>query len=45
MLGLIGQLLDTIAVGEKPKVPEKEKPKSDYRTWNGEDRANDWMTY
>jgi len=44
-LGLIGQLLDTISVGEKPKAPEKEKPKSDYRTYEGEARLNDWMVY
>jgi len=44
-LGLIGQLLDTISVGERPKAPEKEKPKSDYRTNEGEARLNDWMVY
>ena len=44
-LGLIGQLLDMIAVGEMPKSSEKQKPKSDYRTWQGDERANDWMVY
>jgi predicted phage terminase large subunit-like protein len=44
-LGLIGQLLDTISVGNRPTPPEKEKPKSDYRTYEGEARLNDWMTY
>ena len=45
MLGLIGQLLDTITLGEKPKPPEKEKRKSDYRTYEGEARLNDWVAY
>jgi predicted phage terminase large subunit-like protein len=45
MLGLIGQLLDTIALGEKPKPPEKEKRKSEYRRYDGEPRLNDWMVY
>jgi predicted phage terminase large subunit-like protein len=45
MLGLIGQLLDTISLGEKPKPPEKEKRKSEYRRYDGEPRLNDWMTY
>jgi len=45
MLGLIGQLLDTIAMGEKPKPPEKEKPVSDYRPWQPESRDNDWIAY
>jgi hypothetical protein len=45
MLGLIGQLLDTITVGNKPKEPEKEERKSDDRTWDDGGRANDWMVY
>jgi hypothetical protein len=44
-LGLIGQLLDTITEGTRPKPPEKEKPQSDYRRYDGEPRLNDWMVY
>ena len=45
-LGLIGQLLDTISVGNRPKPPEKAKPMSDYRTWDGDrGRIDDWKTY
>src|SRR5215475_4856451 len=45
-LGLIGQLLDTITEGTRPKPPEKAKPMSDYRTWDGDHgRIDDWKTY
>lgn len=40
-LGLIGQLLDTIAAGEKPKQPEKSKNPSGYRTFTSEAARND----
>ena len=40
-LGLVGQLLDTISVGQKPAVPEKSKNPSGYRTVAAEAASND----
>lgn len=44
-LGLIGQLLDTIASGNKRAVPEKDKNPSGYRAYHTEGATNDWIAY
>ena len=44
-LGLIGQLLDKMVPGVKPKEPEKPKPKIDYRPLHLGARLNDWVAY
>src|SRR2546423_27395 len=45
-LGLIGQLLDTISVGNKPVSADKRKLDSGYRTFDfGSARENDWLVY
>jgi predicted phage terminase large subunit-like protein len=44
-LGLIGQLLDTIADGNKPVAPEKSKNPSGYRTHTDNERTDDWKAY
>jgi hypothetical protein len=42
-LGLIGQLLDTMLVGVKPKAPEKPKNISGYVAWSPAAVPLDWM--
>lgn len=44
-LGLVGQLLDQMVPGQKPKAPEKPKPDSGYRPFAFAERPNDWMFY
>lgn len=44
-LGLVGQLLDTIASGRKPEPPVKSKNPSGYRTVASEAANNDWIAY
>ena len=44
-LGLIGQLLDTMAAGQKPKEPEKAKNPSGYRAYTDHERLDDWKSY
>ena len=44
-LGLIGQLLDTISVGNKPKSAEKPKNPSGYRTYTDPERTDDWKAW
>jgi phage terminase large subunit-like protein len=45
-LGLIGQLLDTISVGNKPVQAHKRKLDSGYRTFDfGGGRDNEWLVY
>src|SRR5262245_52201368 len=44
-LGLVGQLLDRISVGSKPKEPEKPKIESGYRRYEPPAKLNDWMTW
>lgn len=44
-LGLIGQLLDTMAIGQKPTEPEKPKNPSGYRTYTDPERLDDWKAY
>jgi predicted phage terminase large subunit-like protein len=39
-IGLVGQLLDRMLVGEYPAVPEKPENMSGYRTYEGEARAS-----
>jgi hypothetical protein len=45
VLGLIGQLLDTITSGSQPDS-EPEKPRdTGYRTYEPPGRLNDWLAY
>ena len=44
-LGLVGQLLDHITPGNKPKPPEKNKFESGYRAYDFGGGANDWITW
>jgi hypothetical protein len=44
-LGLIGQLLDQMLPGQKPKPPQKPKLDNGYRPLNMFARADDWATY
>jgi predicted phage terminase large subunit-like protein len=44
-LGLVGQLLDKMLVGEKPGLPEVPSNPSGYRTYEAETRDNDWVAY
>ena len=44
-LGLIGQLLDRISVGNKPKPPEKAKFDSGYRPYRDPGRIDDWKAW
>jgi predicted phage terminase large subunit-like protein len=44
-LGLVGQLLDLMAIGQKPAVPEKPKNPSGYRTYTDQERLDDWKAY
>jgi predicted phage terminase large subunit-like protein len=42
-LGLVGQLLDVMGVGQKPEAPEKPKNPSGYAAHPSVVRDNDWM--
>jgi predicted phage terminase large subunit-like protein len=44
-LGLVGQLLDQMVPGQKPKAPEKPKPDSGYRPFSLGERPLDWMLF
>lgn len=44
-LGLVGQLLDQMAPGLKPKPPAKPKPDSGYRLIGLDERPLDWMMF
>lgn len=44
-LGLVGQLLDMMVEGEKPKEPEKDKLFKDYKVKLTEAQTNDWVTF
>jgi predicted phage terminase large subunit-like protein len=44
-LGLVGQLLDRVSVGSKPKPPEKAKLESCYRVYQPPGRLDDWITW
>ena len=44
-LGLVGQLLDQMVPGQKPRAPEKPKPDSGYRPFNLGERPLDWTLF
>ncbi len=44
-LGLVGQLLDKMLMGEKPTKPEGPANPSGYNTYESETRDNDWISY
>ena len=44
-LGLVGQLLDQMVPGQKPKVPEKPKSDSGYRPLSLGEQPLDWMLF
>jgi predicted phage terminase large subunit-like protein len=44
-LGLVGQLLDTMLAGQKPKVPEKPKNPTGYAPAKAASNAGDWKSY
>ena len=44
-LGLVGQLLDQMVPGPKPKVPEPKKPDTGYRPIGLDERPLDWMLF
>lgn len=44
-LGLVGQLLDRMIAGSKPKQPEKQDNATGYRRVERESQAADWMTF
>jgi hypothetical protein len=44
-LGLVGQLLDQMIPGRKPKEPEKPKPDSGYRPFAFAKRPDDWVIF
>ena len=44
-LGLVGQLLDKMVVGQKPRQPEKPKVDSGYRSVGFEERPLDWTVF
>jgi len=44
-LGLVGQLLDHMLAGQKPKGPDKPKDVSGYRTSKATAQPGDWVTY
>jgi hypothetical protein len=44
-LGLVGQLLDHMLAGQKPKKPEKPENISGYRPAKSNAAAGDWRTY
>jgi predicted phage terminase large subunit-like protein len=45
MLGLIGQLLDHMLAGQRPKKPEQPKDVSGYRPAKSNAAAGDWQSY
>jgi hypothetical protein len=44
-LGLVGQLLDQIVPGQRPREPEKPKPDSGYRPLSLAERPLDWTVF
>ena len=44
-LGLVGQLLDQMVPGRKPKEPEKPKSDSGYRPLSLTEKPLDWMLF
>jgi predicted phage terminase large subunit-like protein len=44
-LGLVGQLLDTMLAGHKPKPPEKPANASGYRPAKSDTSSGDWKSY
>ena len=44
-LGLVGQLLDQMVPGRKPKEPEQPKPDSGYRPLSLAEKPLDWMLF
>jgi predicted phage terminase large subunit-like protein len=44
-LGLVGQLLDQMVPGQKPKVPEKPRPNSGYRPIGLDEHPLDWLVF
>jgi hypothetical protein len=44
-LGLVGQLLDKMLVGEKPETARVPANPSGYKTYETETRDNDWISY
>ena len=44
-LGLVGQLLDQMVPGQKPKEPQKPKPDTGYRPYNFPERPGNWVLY
>jgi predicted phage terminase large subunit-like protein len=44
-LGLIGQLLDQMVPGQKPKLPQQPKPDTGYRPIGLDERPLDWMMF
>jgi predicted phage terminase large subunit-like protein len=44
-LGLVGQLLDRMVPGQKPKEPPRPKPDTGYRPYNFPERPGDWVLY
>jgi hypothetical protein len=44
-LGLIGQLLDQMTPGQKPKQPAKPKPDTGYRPYKMPERPDSWAVY
>jgi predicted phage terminase large subunit-like protein len=44
-LGLVGQLLDQMLPGQKPKEPPKPKPESGYRPIGLDERPLDWLVF
>lgn len=42
-LGLVGQLLDRMLAGDRPKEPEKRKPANDYRAASSDEGGDEWM--
>ena len=44
-LGLVGQLLDKMVPGQKPKEPPKPKPDTGYRPYRSAERPLDWAAF
>jgi hypothetical protein len=44
-LGLVGQLLDKMLVGQKPKPAEKPNVASGYTPWHPPAKLDDWKGY
>ena len=44
-LGLVGQLLDQMVPGQKPKEPPKPKPETGYRPIGLDERPLDWLVF